>query len=140
MKVKMRLSNYATKPEYKSDGAACMDLASTHPFLIRPHKYAYVHTGVSVELPTGTCMMVFPRSSLHKKSLVLANSVGIIDSDYRGEIVIALYNNSYLSQKIECGERIAQMMLVKPLEIELVPVENLSPSKRDLGGFGSTGA
>lgn len=138
--VKMRLSDAATLPEYKSEGAACMDLSSTHGFYIRPHSYAYIHTGVSVELPKGTALMVYPRSSLHKKSLILANSVGVIDSDYRGEIVVCLYNTSYLSQKIEAGERIVQAMLIKVQPIQPEITDALTPTKRGEGGFGSTGA
>ena len=138
--VKMRLSDAATMPEYKSDGAACMDLASTHSFYIRPHNYAYIHTGVSVELPKGSALMIYPRSSLHKKSLILANSVGVIDSDYRGEIVVCLYNTSYMSQKIDVGERIVQAMLIKVVPIQVDVVDMLTPTKRGEGGFGSTGA
>lgn len=137
--VKMRLSDAATMPEYKSEGAACMDLSSTHSFFIRPHSYAYIHTGISVELPKGSALMIYPRSSLHKKSLILANSVGIIDSDYRGEIVVCLYNTSYLSQKIVAGERIVQAMLIKVAPIAIEVVEALTPTARGEGGFGSTG-
>lgn len=137
--IKMRLSSAATKPEYKSAGAACMDLASTHSFYVRPHSYAYIHTGVSVELPKGSALMIYPRSSLHKKSLILANSVGIIDSDFRGEIVVCLYNTSYISQKICAGDRIVQAMLIKVAPIEIEVVDALAPTERGEGGFGSTG-
>lgn len=137
-KVKIKLKGVDV-PEYQSENAACVDVSSAEDITVRPNRHEFVRTGMSVELPEGTAMLLFPRSSLGLSGLIMTNSVGVIDADYRGEILISLYNTGYKSVDIKAGQRIAQAMLVKPCKIEFVPVESLTVTARGDGGFGSTG-
>ena len=121
MKIK-RLTNTAQLPTRGSMGAAGLDL------------YA------AVELRPYRVGLVYPRSGLAtKQGLRLANSVGVIDSDYRGEIIVALHNDSQMVQYIENGERIAQLVVMQYEHEDAQEVEELSGTERGSGGFGSTG-
>ena len=99
-----------------------------------------VHTGVAMEIPEGFVGLVYARSGLAtKKGLAPANKVGVIDSDYRGEIMVALHNHSNKSAEIEAGERIAQIVLTPYLTAQFEIADELSGTERGAGGFGSTG-
>jgi dUTP pyrophosphatase len=98
-------------------------------------------TGIAVEIPTGNVGLVFIRSSVGKSGVSLANSVGVIDSDYRGEIKLLLvYTAGNGGHYIRKGQAIAQLVVIPVLPVELVQVDALSPTERGDGGFGSTGA
>jgi len=136
------LNARAHLPIRGSEFAAGYDLyaAIEHPVLIRPHETEKIGTGLSFELPENTFAAIFARSGLAtKKGLRPANCVGICDSDYRGEYLVAVHNDSELTQMIEPGERIAQMILMPFIPMEFTEFESLSNTERDNGGFGSTG-
>ena len=108
--------------------------------VIAPGKTALVKTGLSMELEDGFVALIYARSGLAtKRGLAPANKVGVIDSDYRGEIMVALHNHSDAEQKIENGERIAQMVITPYIKADFFEVEELSDTERGVGGFGSTG-
>ena len=137
-----KLNEKAVVPTYGSEfsaGAdlyACIDDAIT----IEAGATVLVHTGIAMEIPTGYVGLVFARSGLaSKKGLAPANKVGVIDSDYRGEIMVALHNHSTEARVIEAGERIAQIALVPFLSADFNVVDELSDTDRGAGGFGSTG-
>ncbi len=132
----------AAAPAYGSAGAAGADLHAClpQPLAIPPGQTALVPTGVAVEIPEGFAGLVFARSGLAtKRNLAPANKVGVIDSDYRGEILVALHNHGGETQTVEPGERVAQLVLTPCLRADFAPVEQLSQTKRGAGGFGSTG-
>lgn len=126
-------------PEYKTDGAACFDLASNETHTFNNNELYVLGTGLSVEIPSGYCILVFARSSLGIKKLIIPNSVGVIDSDYRGEIKVPLISLNDDSITIEKGQRIAQAMLVKLTMANLTLADSLTSTSRGAGGFGSTG-
>lgn len=131
------LSDYL--PEYKTDGAACFDLASNETHTFNNNELYVLGTGLSAEIPSGYCILVFARSSLGIKKLIIPNSVGVIDSDYRGEIKVPLISLTEDSITIEKGQRIAQAMLVKLTRANLILADSLTSTSRGAGGFGSTG-
>ena len=143
MNIKIKkLNNLAKMPSRGSSDAAGYDLyaAIKERVGIRPHETVKVGTGLSFELPEGTFAAIFARSGIAtKRGLRPANCVGICDSDYRGEYIVALHNDTEESQFIEPGERIAQMILLPYIEMEFNEVDELSNSERGEGGFGSTG-
>lgn len=140
MKINIVNKSGLELPRYMSDGAACMDICVSVGARIEPNETELVRTGLFVEIPRGWCMMLFERSSLHKHGLDLSNGVGIIDSDYRGEILIPLHNKSDgVTITVNRGARVAQAMLKKVERIEWNEVEELSKTERDSDGFGSTG-
>lgn len=137
------LNENAHLPTRGSEYAAGYDLyaAVEHPVLIRPHETEKIGTGLSFELPENTFAAIFARSGLAaKKGLRPANCVGVCDSDYRGEYIVALHNDSESTQMVEPGERIAQMVLMPFVSMEFTEFENLSETERGSGGFGSTGS
>lgn len=129
-KVKIkRLDSNAMLPMKDSEESTCMNLYScaSERILIMPHKTVEVHTGIAVELPKGTFGDVFAESRLTcKKGLALANKVGVINSDFCGEIIAALHNHSDMPQAIEPMERIAQLILLPYIPIEIEEAEELS--------------
>lgn len=143
MKINIKkLSENAKIPTYGSQYSAGADLyaAIGAPVAINPNETYLVKTGIAMEIPVGYVGLVFARSGLaSKRGLAPANKVGVIDSDYRGEIMVALHNHSAVCQTIEAGERIAQISIVPFLSAEFAIVDELSETKRDGGGFGSTG-
>ncbi len=142
MRVKKLLPN-AKLPTYGSEFSAGADLyaLSDHSVRIGPDETAVVHTGLAAEIPDGYVGLIFARSGLAtKKGLAPANKVGVIDSDYRGEIRVALHNHTKYEQSIEPFERIAQLVLVPYVCAEFEEAEELSETVRGEGGFGSTGA
>ena len=137
-----KLNEKAVVPTYGSEfsaGAdlyACIDDALT----IEVGQTVLVHTGIAMEIPVGYVGLVFARSGLAtKRDLAPANKVGVVDSDYRGEIMVALHNHGSEPKTIENGERIAQLVLVPYLTAEFDEVDELSDTVRGEGGFGSTG-
>jgi len=129
-------------PDYASAGAAGMDVRAAigSPVEIAPGAIARIPAGIAIELPAGFEVQIRPRSGLAlKHGLTLANSPATIDSDYRGEILIALINLGSASVTIERGMRIAQMVLARTPRIAWDEVDALSPSARGAGGFGHTG-
>lgn len=130
-------------PHYASDGAAGMDLSAciNAPISLKAHTQRVIPTGIAIELPSNEYVaLVYIRSSLgFKKGITLSNSVGVIDSDYRGEIMVSLNNLSDKDYMIMPGERIAQL-IITPVYIPDIEICNeLSETKRGEGGFGSTG-
>jgi dUTP pyrophosphatase len=143
MKVKFKkLNENAKMPLYGSPYAAGADLCSAEneDTVIPAGKTVLIHTGLAMEIPEGYAGLIFARSGLaSKKGLAPANKVGVVDSDYRGEIMVALHNHSSEDKTIEKGERIAQISLVPYLTAEYVETDTLSDTIRGEGGFGSTG-
>jgi len=145
MKVRIKkLSENALVPTYGTNYAAGADLYACidEKILIAPHETKMVGTGIAMEIPDGYVGLVFARSGLAcKKGLAPANKVGVIDSDYRGEIKVALHNHNGSGEAltIENGERIAQIAIVPYLKADFEIAENLEETERGEGGFGSTG-
>ena len=129
---------------YASDGAAAMDLHACldEPVTIAPGELVSLPTGIAIALPSaGYAALVFARSGLGvKHGIALSNGVGVIDSDYRGEIKVGLTNLSRVPYTISPGDRIAQLAVVPVVQARLMPVEDLDETGRGSGGFGSTGA
>ena len=137
-----KLSPDAKIPSYGSAEAAGADLyaLTEECVIIESGQTKLIHTGIAMEIPKGYVGLIYARSGLAtKKGLAPANKVGVIDSDYRGEIMVALYNHSDIHQSIENGERIAQMVLTPYLSASFSEVGSLSDTERGEGGFGSTG-
>jgi dUTP pyrophosphatase len=139
VKIK-KLDERAQIPFYSTPEAAGADVTCIEDVTIPAGETVLIKTGFSLELPVGTLVMLLPRSSLAiKKYLDMPQSVGIIDSDYRGEYLVALRNLGKEDFFIPAGERIAQMVLIPHLRAEFSEVDELSETKRGAGGFGSTG-
>lgn len=141
MKIK-RLNDIATIPTRGSSKAAGYDLYSASEFDIEipRHETVKIDTGIAVEIPEGYFGAIFARSGLAtKKGLRPANAVGVIDSDYRGPLVIALHNDSNIAQYIGAKERIAQLVIIPYKEVEFEEIDELENTDRGDGGFGSTG-
>lgn len=137
-----KLNEYAKEPTRGSVAAAGYDLyaATVEPTVIEPHCTVKVSTGLAIELPEGTFGAIFARSGLAtKQGLRPANCVGVVDSDYRGPVIAAIHNDTDETQIIEPQERIAQLVVLPYLLIELVEVTELTETERGSGGFGSTG-
>jgi dUTP diphosphatase len=129
-------------PAYQTKGAAGLDLycKTDNRIVIEPKKTVKVDTGVKVQIPEGYFGAIYPRSSTGvKKKIMLSNTIGVIDSDYRGEIMIYLYNYGEESQTIENGDRIAQLVIQPYEQFEIEAVDSLDNTDRGEGGFGSTG-
>ena len=142
MKINIkRLDERATLPTYGTEYSAGADLYNLDaPVEIAPHTTVLVHTGIALEIPEGYCGLVFARSGLAtKRGLAPANKVGVIDSDYRGELMVALHNHSDKPAAVEGGERVAQLAIVPFLKAKFTEVDELSDTLRGEGGFGSTG-
>lgn len=144
MTVKIKkLNEDAVIPTYGSAEAAGCDLYAlldTDEVVIHPGSTALVHTGISVEIPHGYYGGIYARSGLaSKKGLRPANCTGVIDADYRGEIMVALHNDSSGIQTISNHERIAQMIIERYEKAEFLIVDDLVETERGEGGFGSTG-
>ena len=137
-----RLGNNRILPEYKTDGAAGMDLyaAINEPITLKSLERKLIPTGLKIELEHGYEAQIRPRSGLSiKHGITLINCVGTIDEDYRGEVCIPVVNISNEDYTIEPDERIAQMVISKVEQAELKIVTELTATSRGAGGFGSTG-
>ena len=142
IKIK-KLHENAKTPTYGSEFAAGADLyaLADSPIEIKPGETYLVHTGLAFEIPEGFGGFIFARSGLaSKKGLAPANKVGVVDSDYRGEVMVALHNHSDKTAVIENGERIAQMVFLPYAAACFIEAENLDDTVRGAGGFGSTGS
>ncbi len=142
LKIKL-LSPLAALPRRATAGAAAMDLCAAleQPVTIMPGERELIPTGIAIELPSSDMVaLVFSRSGLAtKKGISLSNSVGVIDSDYRGELKVGLINHSDSPFTVSCGDRIAQLMVTYALCLPVEQVQELSGTERGEGGFGSTG-
>ena len=137
-----KLRPNAKLPTYGSEFAAGADLYACldAPVTIQPHETYLVPTGLSLELPVGWAGMVHARSGMAtKRDLAPANKVGVIDCDYRGEVMVSLHNHGTKPQTVEPGERIAQLVIMPYLTAQFFETEELSDTVRGAGGFGSTG-
>ena len=137
-----KLNENAVMPTYGSLFAAGADLYALldSETVIEPQQTLLVHTGLSLEIPEGYAGLIYARSGLaSKRGLAPANKVGVVDADYRGEIMVALHNHSAQPQTIAPFERIAQLVIAPFLKAEFTLVEELDTTERGEGGFGSTG-
>ena len=136
------LKEGAKLPAYGSTQAAGADLFACleAPVTIAPGETAFIPTGIALEVPLGCAGLIYARSGLAcKRGLAPANKVGVVDSDYRGEILVALHNHGGIPQTVEHGERVAQFVITPVLMPVYEVAESLSDTARDQGGFGSTG-
>ncbi len=136
------LNDKAVLPTYGSTDAAGADLYANIDEIetIKPHETKFIKTGVAMAIPKGLMGLLFARSGLaSKRGLAPANKVGVVDSDYRGEILVALHNHTDIDQSIEPNERIAQMVFVPYVKGLFNIVDDLDETTRGSGGFGSTG-
>lgn len=137
-----KLDSKAQMPHYGTEFAAGADLYACmeQPLTIAAGTTEFVHTGIAMEIPAGLVGLVYARSGLAcKKGLAPANKVGVVDSDYRGEIMVALHNHSDKEITIDDGERVAQMVIAPYVFAEYEEVLELEDTVRGAGGFGSTG-
>ena len=137
-----RLCPQAVVPTYGSEYAAGADLYACleEPVTVQPGETYWVSTGISLEIPQGYAGFVYARSSMGtKRGLAPANKVGVIDSDYRGEVRVVLLNHSNEPQAIAPGERVAQLVIAPVYTPGFEDVEELNDTQRGSGGFGSTG-
>ena len=135
-----KLDERATIPTYGTEYSAGADLYSIEAVTVEPHKTVLVHTGLALEIPEGYAGLIFARSGLAcKRGLAPANKVGVIDADYRGEIMVALHNHTEAPVSIDAGERVAQLAIMPFLKADFELTDELSDTVRGAGGFGSTG-
>ena len=143
MQVKIKiLDENATPMTYGTEYSAGADLYNLKGanVTIEPHKTVLIHTGIAMEIPEGYVGLIFARSGLAtKRGLAPANKVGVIDADYRGEIMVSIHNHSDSPATVEGGERVAQIAIVPFLKADFVVADELSDTVRGAGGFGSTG-
>ena len=133
---KARIPTYGSEFAAGADLYACLDADVT----IAPAETLLIHTGLAMQIPEGLVGLIYARSGLaSKKGLAPANKVGVIDSDYRGEIMVALHNHGTIPQTISDGERIAQIVFAPYYAAEFSVVDELDDTTRGTGGFGSTG-
>lgn len=138
-----KLCENAVLPKYGTEFAAGADLyacTDAEAVTLAPGETKLIRTGIALEIPAGYAGFVFARSGLAcKRGLAPANKVGVIDSDYRGELMVALHNHSGDPQSVENGERIAQMVILPYLAVDFIESDTLDDTERGAGGFGSTG-
>ncbi len=137
-----KLNSKVQLPKYKTDGSSGMDLMAflENPVNLKPQESKLIPTGISIAIPEDTEVQIRPRSGLAAKSNIsVLNTPGTIDSDYRGEIKIILFNHGKEDFVINNNDRIAQMILMPIVKAEFEEVENLPKTLRGSGGFGSTG-
>lgn len=146
VEVKIKLEDYVSKelPTYAHEGDACVDLKCMAIDTDMHENIIILHTGVHVELPEGYVMLIIPRSSNCKTPLYMPNSIGVIDSGYRGEILVKYRSTDKIMfrrfmEHYKVGDRIAQAIVLPYPKIKFTEVEQLSESNRGNGGFGSTG-
>ena len=140
MKIKVKkLSPKAKLPTYATEGSGAFDIYATNYASVMP--VGYFHTGLSFEIPKGYVMLLFSRSGHgFSKDIRLANCVGVIDSDYRGELKVKLTNDGVHLQSFVEGDRIAQALILPIEQVSFEEVDELEDTDRGEGGFGSTGA
>ena len=141
VKVK-KLDERAILPTYGSQYSAGADLYALldEEIEIAPTETKLIHTGLCMEIPEGYAGLIYARSGLaSKRGLAPANKVGVVDADYRGELMVALHNHSSIPQKVQPFERIAQLVITPFLKADYTQADELSDTVRGEGGFGSTG-
>lgn len=132
----------AQPPVYSSAGAAGADLCACldAPLTIAPGETVFLHTGLAMAIPVGYAGLVYARSGMAaKRGLAPANKVGVIDPDYRGELLVSLHNHGSEPQTIQPGERVAQLIITPYVTGEFLRAEALDETDRGAGGYGSTG-
>lgn len=135
-----KLHSEAQLPAYETAGAAGMDIRTVEDVVLIPGEVYIVRTGLAIEVPVGLEAQVRPRSGLAAKhSVTVLNSPGTIDSDFRGEMKVILFNHGLRPFPIKAGDRIAQLVIAPVIRAEIVEAEELSDTIRGAGGFGSTG-
>lgn len=137
-----KLNDLAKMPTQGSTYAAGYDLyaATDKDIIVPPHKTVKIGTGIAMSIPENCFGGIFARSGLAtKRDLAPTNKVGVIDSDYRGEVIVALHNHGNEAQTVEPGERIAQLIILPFIAVEFQEVAELDGTERGEGGFGSTG-
>lgn len=138
-----RIGKEIALPSYATDGSAGMDLraALEQPLVIKPGQTQLIPTGMAIHLDDpGLAAVILPRSGLgHKHGIVLGNLVGLIDSDYQGQLMISCWNRGQSEFTIEVGERIAQLVIVPVVQAQFEIVPEFTQSRRAEGGFGHTG-
>lgn len=137
-----KLDPRAIIPTYGTSFSAGADLCAIldEPITIKPNESILIHTGIATAIPNGYVGLVYARSGIAcKRGLAPSNKVGVIDADYRGEIMISLHNHSSVEQTIVPNERIAQMVIAPFIHCEYEETNNLDDTERGSGGFGSTG-
>ena len=144
MEVRIKkLDDRAVLPTYGTEFSAGADLYAVcdNDVVIDKGETVLIHTGLSLEIPEGYAGLIYARSGLaSKKGLAPANKVGVVDSDYRGEVMVALHNHGLVSQTVSNGERIAQLVITPFLKVEYIISDELNETVRGEGGFGSTGS
>ena len=138
IKIK-KLNKNVELPKQGTQGAAGIDFYLPQPVLFEPKRSKKVPLGVAVEIPEGYVMLLIPRSSTWETPLRMPNSVGVIDSDYRGEVCALLQNTSNVTWETLAGERLVQGVIVPVPSVQIQEAEELSETSRGVGGFGSTG-
>ena len=138
LKVK-KLSPEAQLPKKGTEGSICWDIYSIHRKVFSPMEKGIIHTGLAFELPKWLGLDIRPRSSWATRGLVILNSPGTLDNDYRGELLVSCINLSNGNIVVNKGDRIAQIRPFRTIDIEFIEVEALSETSRGKGGFGSTG-
>lgn len=140
MQVKIKkLHPDAVIPKYAKEGDAGMDLTAVAILEQTPYSITY-DTGLAFEIPEGFVGYIFPRSSIRKYGLLLSNSVGVVDSGYRGSVQATFKRTSHIDNYYSEGDRIAQIIIMPTPYVEFIEVEELSETDRGTGGFGSTGS
>lgn len=137
-----KLRDNAQMPTYGSEFAAGADMyaAIDESVIIAPNETKFIPTGLAFEIPEGYAGFIYARSGLAcKKGLAPANKVGVVDADYRGEVMVALHNHGTEAQTVEAGERIAQMIIAPFITANFIFSDELDDTVRGAGGFGSTG-
>lgn len=137
-----KLSENAVVPSYGTAYSAGADLYSAmeEDVIIAPETTEFIKTGIAIEIPEGLVGLIYARSGMAcKKGLAPANKVGVVDSDYRGEIMVALYNHSDSAVTVAKGDRIAQLVLTPYIKADFEEADELDDTVRGDGGFGSTG-
>lgn len=137
-----KLNSHAVIPTYGTEFSAGADLYAciSEPLTLLPGETRLIHTGLAMEIPAGYAGLVYARSSLAtKRGLAPANKVSVIDSDYRGELMVPLHNHSAAEQTVGPSERIAQIIFTPYYQAAFEETENLDSTARGTGGFGSTG-
>ena len=140
MKINVTLTDDAPLPKHAKDGDAGLDLTSRQTVEIAPQGTVMVGTGVAFEIPEGYYGAIVPRSGqAYKRGLTIVNTPGTIDSHYRGEVKLPLYNAGHETIIVERGERVAQIIFKRYEMVECIEVDELSQTERGADGFGSTG-
>lgn len=139
-----RLGNEIPLPRYSTEGSAGMDLRACldEDLVLKPGETQLLPTGIAIHIEDpGLAAFILPRSGLgHKHGIVLGNLVGLIDSDYQGEILVSCWNRGNIEYRIEPGERIAQLVLIPVVQAELLVVDEFEVTDRGSDGFGSSGS